>query len=300
MTSILVTGATGKQGRALIQSLIEKNAPFQILAVTRNPHSAAAQKLQAKSQKIALVQGDLDNPSEIFKNAHDKASGSIWGVFSVQAVMGSKVGEEVQGKSLIDEALKNGVKHFVYTSVDRHGAQSIDNPTNVPHFAHKHHIEKHLMAQTKDGQMDWTILRPAVFYDNLTPDFMGKVFATSFRDLLKGRPLQMVGCSDIGTIAAETFMNASFYKGQAISLAGDELTFDQFARIFQDQTGKAIPTTFGLVVSGIMALVKDFGSMFKWFHDEGCAADMEEVKRLHPGVKDFATWLKTEGQFGTK
>ena len=84
MTSILVTGATGKQGRALIQSLIEKNAPFQILAVTRNPHSAAAQKLQAKSQKIALVQGDLDNPSEIFKNAHDKASGSIWGVFSVQ------------------------------------------------------------------------------------------------------------------------------------------------------------------------------------------------------------------------
>jgi uncharacterized protein YbjT (DUF2867 family) len=84
MATILVTGATGKQGGAVIQNLIKKIAPFQILALTRNTQSASAQKLLKASKNITLIQGDLDNPSEIFKNAQQQASGPIWGVFSVQ------------------------------------------------------------------------------------------------------------------------------------------------------------------------------------------------------------------------
>jgi nucleoside-diphosphate-sugar epimerase len=217
-----------------------------------------------------------------------------------QAAIGNKSPEDLQGKNLVDEALKNGVKHFIYTSVDRHGAKSLDNPTNIPHFIHKHHIEQHLIEKTKDGQMDWTILRPTAFYDNLTPDFMGKVFATCFKTSLKGKPLQMIGCSDIGAVAAEVFLNARDYKGRAISLAGDELTFDQFAQIFKEKTGQNIPTTFAFLCAAMMAMVKDFGSMFRWFHDEGYAADIEEVRKIHPGLKDFATWLKTESKFETK
>lgn len=84
MATILVTGATGKQGGALIKNLIKKNAPFQILAVTRNTQSASAQKLLKDSKNVTLVQGDLDSPSEIFKNAQQQTSQPIWGVFSVQ------------------------------------------------------------------------------------------------------------------------------------------------------------------------------------------------------------------------
>lgn len=84
MATILVTGATGKQGGALINNLIEKNAPFKILALTRNTQSASAQKLAKSSKNITLVQGNLDNPSEIFKNAQAQTSEPIWGVFSVQ------------------------------------------------------------------------------------------------------------------------------------------------------------------------------------------------------------------------
>ena len=64
--------------------------------------------------------------------------------------MGSNVGEEVQGKSFIDEAVENGVKNFVWTAVDRHSTQSIDNPTSIPYFVHKHHFKKYLMAHIKD------------------------------------------------------------------------------------------------------------------------------------------------------
>lgn len=84
MATILVTGATGKQGGALIKNLIEKKVPFKILALTRDPQSASAQRLVKESKNITLVQGDLDNPSEIFKNAQAQTSEPIWGVFSVQ------------------------------------------------------------------------------------------------------------------------------------------------------------------------------------------------------------------------
>lgn len=83
MATILVTGATGKQGGALIKSLVSKKADFQILAVTRNTESASAQRLQ-KNTNVRLVQGDLDRPAELFKQAQSLTSGPIWGVFSVQ------------------------------------------------------------------------------------------------------------------------------------------------------------------------------------------------------------------------
>lgn len=51
--------------------------------------------------------------------------------------------------------------------------------------------------------MTWTILRPTAFYDNLTPDIAGKLFATCFKMSMHGAPLQMVGVSDIGSVAAE-------------------------------------------------------------------------------------------------
>ncbi|KAJ4264175.1 hypothetical protein NW762_005369 [Fusarium torreyae] len=68
--SILVIGSTGNQGGAVIDNLLELEADFTILAVTRNTASPSAQKqkLLQKSSKIKVVQGDLDHPASLFKN----------------------------------------------------------------------------------------------------------------------------------------------------------------------------------------------------------------------------------------
>ena len=80
--TILVTGATGKQGGALIQSLLDQDADFRILALTRNSSSPSAQRLAAKSSKISLIQGNLDDTEAVFAEAK-KISPTIWGVFAV-------------------------------------------------------------------------------------------------------------------------------------------------------------------------------------------------------------------------
>lgn len=102
---ILVAGATGKQGRALIKSLQptsdSDDIPFQVLALTRSASSSGAQRL-AQERHVQVVEGDIDSPESIRKVYEDaKGSGGIWGVFCVLAYPGlgaNADGEERQGK----------------------------------------------------------------------------------------------------------------------------------------------------------------------------------------------------------
>jgi uncharacterized protein YbjT (DUF2867 family) len=82
--ALLITGATGKQGGSLVNALLKANAPFEILALTRNAQSASAQKLLQKSSKIKLVTGDFNAIDDIFRQAKKASTAPIWGVFSVQ------------------------------------------------------------------------------------------------------------------------------------------------------------------------------------------------------------------------
>ncbi|RYP46287.1 hypothetical protein DL768_007479 [Monosporascus sp. mg162] len=304
--AILVTGATGKQGGAVVESLLRANAGFSILAVTRNPNSPAAQRLSAQSPDISLVQGDLDHPGTLFENAKKIASGPIWGVYSVQNPMAKDqtVDKEVQqGKALIDQSLKNGVGHFVYSSVDRGGSESFNNPTPVPHFASKHKVEHYLVERTSTEKMSWTILRPAGFMDNYTnaSGFQAKIFFTAWKiEIDRDRRQQVVAVSDIGYFAAQAFVCPEKYKARAISLAGDELTFDEMARVFAQKTGQTVPTTFGIVASLILRSAKDINAMFKWMNSEGFKANIEELKQEHPGLVDFGTYIEKQSGFVTK
>jgi uncharacterized protein YbjT (DUF2867 family) len=202
--------------------------------------------------------------------------------------------EVQQGKALIDASLENGVKHFVYSSVDRGGEKrSFENPTPVPHFASKHQVEQYLLEKTSGGSMGWTILRPAGFMDNYVPGSMAKIFLTAWKVAInKDQPLQLIACADIGYFAAQALTNPEKYRGRAISLAGDELTFDQAAAVFKQRIGSDMPTTYGLVGSLALCALKDIGTMFKWMNSEGFRADVEELRRDNPEMIDFGTYLE--------
>ena len=103
---ILITGSTGKQGRALIKALIAAppngELEFDILALTRDPTRPSAQSLTRLGDHVKLVQGELDSESSLRKVFEDAGGkGSIWGIFCVLAFPGlgaNADGEERQGK----------------------------------------------------------------------------------------------------------------------------------------------------------------------------------------------------------
>lgn len=82
--TILVTGATGKQGSAVIKALLEQPIDFEILALTRDPHKESAQALRKLSTRIKLIAGNLNTPRDVFRTAREVCQSPIWGVFSVQ------------------------------------------------------------------------------------------------------------------------------------------------------------------------------------------------------------------------
>ena len=289
---ILVTGATGKQGRAVIEALeASSGTPFQILAMTRNANSAGAKALAAKPN-VTIVEGESHKPNAIFE-AHKP----IYGVFSVTVF--AKVPEEEQAKPLIDASIARGVEHFVFTSVERGGDVKSDTTiTDIPHFITKYNVEEYLKKQiaAKNSKMQWTILRPVAFMDNLTPDFMGKGFASMWAGIGQ-KPLQLIATSDIGLFAAKAFNDPAKWQGRSISLAGDELNLADAKKVFKDTMGYNMPETFGFVGSGIKMASKEMGSMFSWFKTDGFGADVKKVMEEEPKMQDFATWLKQSSGF---
>jgi len=294
--AILITGATGKQGGAVLKQLAGDTA-FTVLAVTRNPESASAQKLRERYPTVILVQGDLDNVSSLFSSAKEALHAAhqhrtIHGVFSVQ-VFGEK--EVAQGTALIDESIKQGVEHFVYSSVDRGGDEkSYDNPTPIPHFQSKQKVEHHLVekAGAKGEKMNWTIVRPVAFMENLAPGFPTKVFLTALKNTMGDKPLQWVSVDDIGKLTATIFRDPQEFNTRMIGIAGDELDFEELSGCFERFTGQPAPTTFGLFGSALLWAMNEMNTMITWFKTDGYGVDIKKTKELVPDLTNFEQWLE--------
>lgn len=308
--AILITGATGKQGGAVLKQLATHSTheQFTLLAVTRDATSGSAKRIIEQNPSVKLVQGNLDNIPALFSAAKAvlKKAGKedrIWGVYSVQVSMGKGVthaGEIKQGNNLIDESIKEGVAHFVYSSVDRGGNQrSFENETPIPHFQSKYEIEKHLLEKAgKDGErMGWTILRPVAFMDNLTPTFPSKVFLAALRDTLQGKANQWVSVEDIGIFAARAFRENKEWNARAEGLAGDDLTMDQMSEIFQKVTGGPVPATYSMLGSALMWAVKEVNLMITWFATEGYGVDIARLRKEESQLSDFETWLREKSDW---
>ena len=151
MKTVLITGATGKQGGATLHNLLGKG--FNLRALTRKPDSDAAKALVTAG--VEVVQGDLNDAGSL-----TKALAGAWGVYAVQNTWEAGVeGEEEQGKRLAHVAREAGVEHFVYASVG-----SAHRNTGIPHFDNKARVE----ATIKSLQFPSTvIIRPVFFMENL-------------------------------------------------------------------------------------------------------------------------------------
>ncbi|ETS84714.1 hypothetical protein PFICI_02739 [Pestalotiopsis fici W106-1] len=306
---LLITGATGKQGGAVVDALLQlQTNAFTILAVTRNATSAGAKKLAQKSPSIKIVQGDLDNCPALFDEAQRVESRPVWGVYSVQISMGKGVtteSEVAQGKALIDESMKRGVEYFVYSGVERGGDErSWNNPTPIPHFQTKYQIENYLRDVTakngNGGGMSWTVLRPVAFMDNLAPGMPTKVFMAAMSNWLQGKSTQWIATRDIGVFAAKAFENPEKWNNRAIGLAGDELTMQQMSGVFERATGSPLPMAYSFLGSVLTYMVTELKLMIGWFADEGYQADVRARRADHPQMLTMEQWLKEESSFTTK
>lgn len=111
--------------------------------------------------------------------------------------------EERQAKELFNAAQEAGVKHFVYSGVDRNGFK----PTPCGLFAVKHRVEDYIIKNA-NGKIGWTFLQPVTFMDNfVNKDFRVRMFFTGV-EVYTGaeKELDLIATEDIGKAAAKVFL----------------------------------------------------------------------------------------------
>jgi len=280
--TLLVTGATGRQGGAMICHMLGKG--WTLRALTRSPNSRAAQELTR--QGVEVVQGDLEDPASL-----ERATRGGHGVYSVQDFWSVGAKREVdQGKNLAEAAKKAGVEHFVYSSVG--GAE---RNSGIDHWESKWEIEKHIR---KVG-LPATILRPAAFMENYYIDQVEiGILKGKLADPIRAdKPYQTIASEDIGAFAALAFERARDFIGLELEIAGSELTNPEAAQVFSRVLGK--PVKFQKLPMPMVRLVlgKEFYQMFHWFNEAGFKADIASLRRRYPEVhlQTLEEWLRNEG-----
>jgi len=259
--TILITGATGKQGGAVIRALAGKG--FRLRAMTRKIDSAAAAALAAAG--VEVVRGDLDDAASL-----KSALAGAWGTLAVQNTWEAGVEkEEEQGKRFATIAREVGVKHFVYQSVG-----SAHRKTGIPHFDNKSRIEDTVRSLNFPSHV---ILRPVFFMENLlSPWFLNgdKLYAA----LKPTTNLQMIAVGDIGQYGARAFTDAATLNRREIDIAGDAVTIPQAAAILTTALGRTIEFV-QLPIEEVRKNSADMALMLEWFDRVGYDADIPALTR---------------------
>jgi uncharacterized protein YbjT (DUF2867 family) len=166
---ILVTGATGTVGGAVVKELLKRHASVRAL-VRKVPQDGKV------LQGVEIAYGDLTDPPSILK--------SLDGIDKMFLLIGNVPDEFTQAISADGLARRVGVKHITYLSV-LHADQFLD----VPHFASKAAIEQTI----KKHDASFTILRPGYFFQN----------DSQLKDLLMGPGLYPVPLGNTGIAAVD-------------------------------------------------------------------------------------------------
>ena len=276
--AVVVTGATGQQGGAVVKSLLERG--HEVRAVTRNTDSAKARALA--NAGVTLVRAPFEDTAALTKVLEGATS-----LFAMTTPFeGGPQAETRQGISAADAAKAAGV-HLVFTS-----AGSADRRTGIPHFDSKYEVEKHI---AKIG-VRATVLAPVYFMENL---YFGKeqlakgVYATP---LPPTRRLAQVAVADIGAVAVRLLENPDRFAGKRFDLGGDELTGNDVIAILSRVTDR--PFTYFQVPLDLIRqrMGEDGVKMYEWFDRVGYTFDRAALRREFPDIAlhDFESWAKAQ------
>lgn len=220
--AIIVTGASGQFGRALVEQLLARVPASELILTTRKPESLAEYAQRGASIRHA----DFDAPETL--------GPAFEGGDRMMLISTARVGTRVQQhKNAIDAARAAGVGHVVYTSIL--GAATPGNPAIVSfdHRATEIHMEQSGLA--------WTHLR-----DSQYAEAVAGVIAPLA--ILNGR---VPGCAGEGRIAfvartdcvacAAAVLTTPGHENKAYDITGPELwTFPKVIDLIAEMSGRKI------------------------------------------------------------
>jgi NAD(P)H dehydrogenase (quinone) len=178
---ILVTGAAGKSGKAVVKALAAKDA--KVRAFVRNPDHAAS--------LLALGAAEVSFGSFEDVRALAQAAAGVQAVYHICPNVSRD--EVAYARAVAAAARMHGVKRFVYHSVLHPQIEA------MPHHWQKMRVEEMLFA----AGLDLTVLQPTAYMQNILGLWDGIVHDGAFRfPYPPATRLSLVDLDDVGEVAA--------------------------------------------------------------------------------------------------
>jgi uncharacterized protein YbjT (DUF2867 family) len=275
--TIAVFGATGQQGGAVVDALLDHEA--RVRALVRDPHSDRARALAARGVELAAVR--TDDPASLVA-ALTAVEG--FSFMTPEANSLEEVETEIRiGTALVDAAVEAGVPHVLF-----HSVLGADRERGVPHHDSKHTVEEYLR---KSG-LRAGVVRPAPFMEEMAPRLEHGEIVVRL-PMPEDAPLKMISVRDVGRVAAALLLDLAQAPGGAVELVGDELTGPEIAAAFGARAG--LPARYEALPLSVLPTDLD-RVMFREFAKAGeHPSDLAAVRAIEPDTLDLSAWIRATG-----
>ncbi len=277
---VLVTGASGQQGGAVLNTLLKRG--HQVRALTRKPDSEWAASVASRG--VEVVAGDFTDQESLVR-----AATGVDTIFLMTTPFEAGVDVETQqGLAMLEAAKQANIGHLVFSSV-----ASADQATGIPHFESKFKVEEAIIA----SGISHTIVAPVFFMDNITSPWYlpGILEGTLVMPMPADVRLQHIAVEDIGQFVVSIIERRESVFGLRFDIASDEKTGEEVAQILSEKIGRTIGYA-GFSPDALREENEDFAIMFDWFIETGYSVDTSALKAEFPDVSwvDLKAWLHSQ------
>lgn len=214
---ILVTGATGSNGKEIIQRLASQNA--QVRAMVRNCNRAS----EIADLNIEVVEGNFDQPETLLS--------AMAGVDRAFLLTNSSERAEAQQLAFVDAARQSGVKHIVKLS------QFAADANSPVRFLRYHAAVE---AAIQASGIVYTFLRPNLFMQGLLNFRSTIISQNAFYVAAGDAKVSVVDVRDIAEVAVAALTEVG-HEGKIYNLTGPQaLTHGEMAAHLSAVLGRQI------------------------------------------------------------
>ncbi|KAI0331878.1 nmrA-family protein [Cubamyces sp. BRFM 1775] len=326
---ILVIGATGAQGLAVIDALLKPTedgapSPYAVRALTRDPTNRRAQELVLKG--VELVQGKLEDLDSVLE-----AMRGAYGAFvNTDSFTIGEMKEVYYGIRIFEAAKQvKTLKHYVWSGLDNVLKKSNYNPAYyAEHYTGKCRVSDWMRSQesvVSDDNMSWSILTTGPYMDMLNLNVFGPVQVKDDGTCIFSSPVgaghvPMIALSDLGYFARYIFDNREATSAQELEIASDWVGWDYLVDTFTKVTGKKAEYVSQTseewlarydekylkspiagerpVGDGSTTVAENFVRWWSLYRDDIIKRDFDWIRRVNPKGHTLESWMRATGYSG--
>jgi NAD(P)H dehydrogenase (quinone) len=274
---VVVTGASGQLGRLVVQELLARVSPAEVVLVSRRPEDLR----DLADRGLAVRRGDFNDPASLVE-----AFAGAGRVLVISCGLDNLGGRVNQHRTAIDAAAAAGARHVVYTSISN---PVEGNPQRI--VSDENRATEELL---RSSGLAWTVLRNGTYAEvQVPPGSLAVAHGKMYTNAGDGRmtPVSRRDCA----AAAAAVLTDDGHEGKTYDITGpDRLSQTDLAALLSEVAGRTVKVHnvndrilgWGLTKAGfpkpVAREIVDFGKAIREGYYDVAESDVEQLTGRAP------------------